>query len=214
MKLYFSIFFFTAGISAAQSFHRGALVLEAQSGFEIFHTTSAYHIVQGPSSSDTTITDAAGNANLSLGIEVGILKRWGIGLRGKTNSFFTNLDNITHQRADIHSTDLLLLVNFHPVTIRNFDLVVGSDIGFSAISMTTNDRDNTLVKGNGSFLAIYLNPRLYFGRIGINLKTYLPAVNYRNLQANDRKAGQFVISSWKGSGAGISLGVQLRLFNP
>jgi hypothetical protein len=198
----------------AQSFFRGALVFDLNTGIEAYHTNNTYTIRRGDTSADTIVRDASASGHATLGMEIGFKKRWGIGVRGKANSFFANVDAVTHQRADIRSTDLLLLLNFHPVITKKFDLILGTDIGFTALKISVDDVYNTVRRGNGAYASIYINPRLYFKRFGINLKTYLPYVSYANLKSNQDQLDQFMITKWKASGVGVSLGIQYRLFKP
>jgi hypothetical protein len=100
------------------------------------------------------------------------------------------------------------------VITKKFDLILGTDIGFTALKISVDDVYNTVRRGNGAYASIYINPRLYFKRFGINLKTYLPYVSYANLKSNQDQLDQFMITKWKASGVGVSLGIQYRLFKP
>jgi hypothetical protein len=198
----------------AQSFHKGAVVLDLNTGFEVYNTMNSYSIRRSDQKHDTTVKDIAGNGNFAMGVEIGIRKRFGIGLRGKTNTFFRNVDAVTHNRADIRTTDMLLILTYHPFIRNKFDMVIGADLGFSIFNSTSHDIYSTVVKGNGAFAGIYLNPRFYFKRFGVNFKTYVPYINYSALSSEQSQADRYIISKWQGSGFGISIGVQYRFFKP
>lgn len=198
--------------SSAQSFHRGAMVIDLNTGIEFYNTSLNYRLQGTAFNSDTTVNGRAANSNLALGVEVGLGKHFGLGIRGKANQFFEDVDAVTNKNTSITSTDLMLTVNIHPVVRKKFDLILGSDIGVSGFNFTMEDLENTIVSGNGSFVTVYLNPRLYLGRFGFNLKTYVPFVNYRNLESNKSDIDEFIVEKWKGSGFGVTLGVQVRLF--
>jgi hypothetical protein len=201
-----AVFFYSSSFS--QNFRIGTVVLDFNTGLEGYSSTSTYT----QTGSDTVVEWFTTNANLSLGLEVGLSKRFGIGLRGKLNSFSRELDQVTDSRADIDTKDFTMVVNFHPVNRKNVDLIIGSEFGLSKLFIDVNDLSNSQIIGKGGYYAFYLNPRVYFGRLGINLKTYLPFLNYKNLLSDDGDPGKYMLSRWKGSGFGVSLGVQLRLF--
>ncbi len=192
----------------SQNFRIGTVVLDFNTGLEGYSSTSTYT----QTGNDTIVEWFTTNSNFSLGMEVGLGKRFGVGLRGKVNSFSRELDQVTDSRADIDTKDFTMIVNFHPINRKSFDLVVGSELGLSKLFIDVNDLSNSQIMGKGGYYAFYLNPRVYFGRLGINLKTYLPFLNYKNLLSEDSDPGKYMLSRWKGSGFGVSLGVQLRLF--
>jgi hypothetical protein len=196
----------------AQSFHKGAVVADLNSGIEFYNTTLNYRTNRNGFSGDTTIQDQAGNANVALGVEIGLGKHFGLGIRGKANSFFADVDALTSKNTAITSTDLMIMIAVHPIVRKRFDLVLGSDLGVSGFNFKIDDLNNTVVSGNGSYVTVYLNPRLYFRRFGFNLKTYVPFVNYNDLESNGTNIDKFIVQKWKGNGFGVTVGVQVRLF--
>jgi len=202
------IFFLTLVHGWSQSFRLGTVVLDFNTGLEGYSSTSTYT----QTGNDTVVKWFTTNSNLSFGIELGLGKRFGIGLRGKANNFARELDQVTNSRADVNTKDLTMIVNFHPINRKKFDLAIGSELGLSKLFIDVNNLSNTQIMGKGGYYAFYLNPRVYFGRLGINLKTYLPFLNYKDLLSQDAGPGNYILTRWKGSGFGVSLGVQLRLF--
>ncbi len=205
------LFFTSLGINA-QSFHKRAVVFDLNTGIEFYNTTLNYKTNRLSFNGDTVVLSKAGNANVSLGVEIGLGKRVGIGLRGKANQFFSDVDAVTEKNTDITSTDLLFMINIHPVVRKKLDIILGSEFGVSGFNVRMEDLDHTLISGNGGFFSVYLNPRVYLGRFGFNLKTYLPFVWYQDLKSNAQEFDKFLLSQWKGNGIGVAVGVQVRLF--
>lgn len=200
---------FAAALQAQH--HLGTMVLDVNGGVEAYNSSNTYSVKRVDGVQDTTIDATAGNGNASVALEIGIGKFIGIGVRGKTNVFFRSLDAVMNSRADISSTDLLGMINLHPLSFKKFDLVLGAEFGLSKLKFDANDPFQTLVTGKGGYFAIYLNPRFFIKRFGFNLRAGLPVFNYADLQrSND--AGNYIISKWKASGLGISVGLQYRFF--
>jgi hypothetical protein len=200
------------GVTTAQSYHKGSIILDLNTGIEIYNFNSSYHAVSVAGLPDTSISDQIGNSSQALGLEFGIGKYVGVGLRAKTSVFFDNLDRITNSRGDMNTRDLMVMVNLHPLVVKNFDLVLGAEAGLSQLRLDMNNPAGTTLEGKGGSVAIYVNPRLYLGRFGLNLKTYLPVIRYGKLRSEDSEAGTYILSALEGSGLGLSLGIQLRLF--
>ncbi len=206
------LIFFSTGFYAQRSFQRGTLVFDFHTGIEAYQSRNIYKSIQSGEITDTTVRTNVGNSNMSLGAEIGIGRFIGIGLRGKMNTFFRSLDAVMNARADITSADMLLMVNLHPIATKRFDLLLGTEIGLSKLKYDVNDLAQTLITGNGSYFSLYLNPRFYLKRFGFNLRTSLPLFNYGNLRQSGEQSAAYMISAWRGSGFGISLGAQFRLF--
>ena len=195
----------------SQAFYRGALVTELNTGFEIYNTTLKYKVKDYNRTFDTTNTDKAGNTNFGIAGEFGLHKHFGVGLRFKANKYISSTDSVTNIKPEAKTNDIALVINFHPVVIPKFDLILGTDIGYSTFKYKANDKDNTILSGGGSFIAFYLNPRIYFGRFGINFRLSAPFTNYTNLSTNNEEFNKYIaIKNWKGSGFGLGFGIQYR----
>jgi hypothetical protein len=199
-------------LNAQTPFHIGSTVLDLNTGIEIYNSTNVYSLVRNGQSSDTTVSDKASNSNFSLGLEVGLNRFFGLGVRGKLASFFRSLDAVTNARADIFASDLALQANLHVLPLKRFDLVLGGELGFSKLKVDVNDIAHTLISGNGSALSLYVNPRFYMKRLGFNFRASMPLFNYKNLSYNTQDAGNYLLSHWKGNGFGLSLGIQYKFF--
>jgi hypothetical protein len=204
--------FFCAGMKAQSAFHVGSTVIDLNTGVEVYNSTNVYSFVRNGQTSDTTVTDKASNSNLTLGVEVGLNRFLGIGLRGKAATFFRSLDAVTNARADIFATDLVLQVNLHALPLKKFDLLIGGELGISKLKMDVNDISQNLATGSGSALSLYVNPRYFVKRFGINVRAALPLFNYKELHYNTTDAASYLLSHWKANGFGLSVGIQYKFF--
>lgn len=198
--------------SYSQSFYKGALVVDAAGGIEIFNTTSTYtDKSSGKSESDV---DRAGNSNFNFGAEYGLHKRFGAGIRFKTDNYFVEKDTVNNNTGTVKGMEILAQLNYHPVSTKNFDLLIGADFGYSMLRYNFNDADNTRFSGNGLYYSLYLNPRLYFGRFGINMKLGAPFLNYGDIRSNDPDFNKEFSLKMKGSpGFQLGFGIQYRFLN-
>ena len=159
----------------AQSFYKGAFVLDANLGLEVVNTIAG---VQNPSTSTNIIkNDRAGSFQFNVGFEYAVSKRIGIGIRYQRHNFISN-DSVQPISPVVYSNNFLAQLNLHAVTTKHFDLIIGADAGLSLFNY------NDDFYGTGTHFSGYVNPRLYVGRFGFNLKLGLPFFKYNNLIAN------------------------------
>jgi hypothetical protein len=214
MKKLFAVFVLISFIKMnAQSFYKGALVIDANGGIEIYNTQVTFkEKISGKSETDN---DKAGSSHFTLGGEYGILKNLGVGVRYKANNYFVEKDSVTGTKGTVKSNDILLLVNFHAISKKSFDLVLGADFGYSGINYHFNDSKNTQLKGNGLYYSFYADPRLYIGRFGFNMKLSLPFISYPKLTTNDADFNKnYDAIKLKGTpGFGWSFGIQFRFMD-
>ena len=197
---------------AAQSFHRGAVIISAGTGLEYYNTVKNY--ANSGNLGDTSAVGHAASANLNAALEIGISKRVGIGARGKMNSFFTDLDAVLAEKTHIRTADLLLSVNLHPIRRKKLDVLLGVEGGFSSVNVTFQNLGDILTSGKGPAAALYLEPRFYKKRFGFHVRLTLPVTQYKTLNTvGAQVAGQqYRLSDWQGRGYGVNFGVQSRLF--
>ena len=209
--IFFCCFLF-GGVTAQNPFRIGSTVVDLNTGLEVYNSTNVYSLVRNGVTSDTTVKDKATNSNFTLGVEVGLNRFFGIGLRGKLASFFRDLDAVTNARADIFATDLALQANLHVLPLKRFDLVFGGELGLSKLKMDVNDVAQTLATGQGSAFSLYVNPRFYMRRLGFNFRASLPIFNYKELEYSTKDPANYLLSHWKANGFGLSLGIQYKFF--
>lgn len=198
-------------INFAQSFHRAALIVEAQTGLEVYQTQKKY--VNSINFGDTSITDQAANGNFAGGIEIGLSKRIGVGARGKINTFFTDLDAVVRQKASMRTVDMILSLSLHPIVRKHFDVALGIEGGISNADVRFQNLSSFLTSGRGTYGGLFLEPRFYKRRIGFNMRFSLPVSQYRQLETIGQEINNqtFSLSKWTGRGFGLSVGVQLRI---
>lgn len=199
-------------IGQSQSFYKGALVTELRTGLEVYNISSSVHQNLGNRYRDTVYTDKAGNSYFGFGAEYGLHKMLGAGLSFNSHKFFASKDTASGKTPDTRAIDILAMINFHPVTTKKFDLVIGTDIGYSSFKYKTFDKDNTILSGKGMYFSAYLNPRIYFGAFGINFKLSTPYMKYSNVTTNNENFNKNnsynylkLAAAW-----GLSFGIQYR----
>jgi hypothetical protein len=197
--------------SRSQSFYKGATVLDAGGGFEIWNTKMK--ISNSVTGRDTTQFDKAGNSHYYISGEYGLDKRFGLGLTFQGNKYFVAKDTSKKVQPTVNGFALLLNVNVHPVVRNKFDLVLGGNFGFSKINFNTGDSVRTIIWGKGMAYNFYVNPRFYFGALGINFKIYAPFFLYPKLASSNPNFTKD--QSYKFSGIpawGFNLGLQFNIF--
>jgi hypothetical protein len=192
----------------SQSFHKGALVFDANTGIDVYGVKYHYQL----KNTNTTHDESNGAAayNFNFGLEYGLFNWLGVGLRGKFDHYFTSQDSTTHTTPTVKGYEIALLVNAHVVHTNHFDLPIGFDLGYSHLNYFENDISNNQIYGNGSYFNIHINPRFYIGRFGFNINTAVPFINYSNMTSNNAIYNQYILANWKAVGFSFGFGVQYR----
>ncbi len=195
----------------SQSFYRGAAVLDVGGGFEIYNTK--LKVSNSLTGRDTTQLDRAGNSHYYISGEYGLDKRFGLGLTFQGNKYFVGKDTTKKTQPTVNGFALMLNVNTHAVVKNKFDLVIGGNFGYSKINFNTGDSVRTIIWGKGMAYTFYVNPRIYFGVVGLNMKIYAPFFYYPKLNSSNPEFTKD--QSYKFSGVpswGINLGIQFNIF--
>lgn len=195
----------------AQSMQMGTLLVEGRAGLEVYATEYNYKLKNTGFQKDTTINDGAANKNYTLGAEVGLAKWFSVGLYGKYNIYFTQTDDVTKAKPEANSKELFLALNLHLVKSTHYNLYLGTNLGFSSLKYNSNDIANSKLSGTGSYVDLHLGNRFYIKKFGFNLNIHVPSVNYNKMTSNNDLFNQYVISTWKGRGFGMSAGIQYRI---
>jgi hypothetical protein len=213
-RVFLYCFILACFIANSQAYYKNALIFDINTGIEIYNTSYSYKVKYSNTKQlDTTTTNKAGNYNLALGVEYGLRKHLGVGVRVKLNTYFTSKDTVTDTKPIVKSNDFMVFVNYHPLKmLPKFDLVLGGEMGFSSLNYKANDINNIILTGTGFYGSIYLNPRVYIKRFGFNLKLYAPFLSYTNLTTNNPNVNNYyTITKWQGDPSwGLSLGIQYR----
>lgn len=210
--LLLTVLTFSLAAQAQKSFYKGAIVADVRTGFEIYNTTLKSTYKSGSNSRDTVETDKAGDTHFGFAAEYGLHKNLGVGFAINKRKFLNEKDSVTGKKPDTRATDINLVVNFHAVSSKKFDLVLGTDFGISNFHFGTNDKVNTILTGKGMYASFYVNPRIYFGPVGINFRLFTPMFSYKNLTTNNADFNKTnTLNQFKGAAAwGVSFGIQYR----
>jgi hypothetical protein len=194
------------------SFYKGALVIDANTGLDIYSVKQHYEIKGTTYSKDTT--NAAGSHGPNFGIEYGVLNWLAVGVRYKYDTYYTGKDKYTGITPSVFGTELGLSVNAHPVRVKHFDLITGINFGHSGLKYHTHDAFGTEIYGSGTWVDLHVIPRVYFGPVGISINFSVPFINYKNMTTSDDHLNSFFFSSWKATGFGLGIGVSFRFLKP
>ena len=211
MKQLVIIILFLPLLIKAQSFHGGAFILEAQTGLEVYQAKKTY--VSNLGLNDTSVTDQAASGSAAAAIEIGLSKRWGIGVRGKMNTFFSDLDGVMRQETAMKTVDMILSVSLHPIVRKHLDISLGMEGGISNADVRFQNLSSVLTSGMGTYSGLFFEPRFYKKRLGFNMRFSLPVSRYRDLNTVGLEISKqnFALNTWTGRGFGLSVGVQLRI---
>ncbi|MEO8760562.1 MAG: hypothetical protein ABI388_05220 [Bacteroidia bacterium] len=211
MKKLFILFTCAVSMQAvSQSFYKGALVVNAGAGLDAYAVDYHYQLKSTNYTKDEK--NGAASYNINVGVEYGFNKWFGLGLRGRYDTYFTSRDSTTHSTPKANGLELALAVNAHVVHVRHFDLPIGVDIGYSHLNYHQNDIGDNQIYGNGSYFNLHINPRFYIGKFGFNVNMAIPFINYANMTSNNSVYNQYVLANWKAAGFSFGAGIQYRFF--
>lgn len=191
--------------SLGQSFEKGKIIAGLNYDFSIYSTESY--------DKQTRVTETDGAAaNIFSGWgEYALTDRLGAGLRLAGFSYIVEPDSATGIRPKGRSFDYGLFVNYHLVKKTRFDLPLGLSFGGSGFKYQSNLPDNGIAKDHGIFINAGLNPRIYFGKFGINFKLAYAMFIYNSVDFSTNAMVENNSISFKGKGANIGLGFQYRI---
>jgi hypothetical protein len=201
-----------SGSLFSQSFYKGALVVNVNAGVDAYAVKYHYQLINTNQTQSHDETDGAASYNFNLGVEYGFNKWFGIGLRGRYDTYFTKRDSTTHSTPKANGIEAALALNAHVVHVRHFDLPIGMDFGYSHLNYAQNDAGNNQIYGNGSYFNLHINPRFYIGKFGFNVSAAIPFINYSSMTSNNSTYNQYVLANWKAAGVSFGIGVQYRFF--
>lgn len=208
-KLLTGISFFTFSFSLinpchAQTFQAGSLIVALNYGIDGYSTQ--FHDVNNYTGQTQNSTGGAASTNLNLGGEFGVLNWLGLGLQGKFDNYIHGKDS--GSVASAYGYEIGAIVNFHIVRHLHFDLLAGLDLGYSNLTVTSNDGYDDQVYGSGSWVDLHFTARVYIGKFGFGATLYFPSINYSNLTSNNAGFNEYVLASFKAHGEGLNFGVQ------
>lgn len=198
--------------SPDKSFYKGALVIDLNTGLDIYAVKQHYEIKGTNYSKDTT--NAAGSHGPHFGVQYGVLNWLGVGLKYKYDTYYTSADKHTGIRPSVFGQEFGLVVDAHPVRVKHFDLITGFDLGYSSMTYHTHDQWGTEIYGSGSWFNLHVIPRVYIGPVGLSINFNVPFIRYNNLTTSSDNLNAILFSKWKATGFGIGCGISVRLLKP
>ncbi|HEX8515715.1 MAG TPA: outer membrane beta-barrel protein [Bacteroidia bacterium] len=204
-------------VSKAQdkAFKKGDITAGLGIGLGIYgtriHTTSSYQNLTF--THDTT--DAAASVIYPLTLEYGITNWFGVGGRFAYSNYFTERDSLTGYKEKTTSLDADLMLNFHLVKSKRFDMPIVLTVGYSRFKINSNEPSQWMARDNGINFGFALNPRIYFGdHIGMFFNVGYAGYSYPSLRFSDKtdsnlnENGDYRSTfSLKGNGANIGFGL-------
>lgn len=136
-------------------FQKNNFVVASGSGLGIYRT----HIKELPNG--TIESDTTGTVPYFLSFEYFPINRLSGGLQFGYNHFIQG-DSAHGQTAK--GIDLMLRCNFHFLTTKHIDMLIGPDFGYSHFGIKNNDLNNSGARGGGTVYGINFESRFYFGK--------------------------------------------------
>lgn len=209
----------------AQSFHKGAIVIDLGAGFNISKTVieEEYNSQIWTGSGLTTVriqkdtTDVSAAAVYPLTVEYGVKNWLGIAGRVAFSKYFTGNDSASGVKTSARGIDAGVVFNLHLIKTKRFDMPIGLTLGYSNFKLTSNDALQSTAKDNGINYGFAAVPRIYFGdHIGLSINLGYMVYTYPNLlfsnkndsNVNDNNDHEFRL---KASGANIGIGLIIKI---
>jgi opacity protein-like surface antigen len=198
----------------AQSFEKSSIVISACYSFDYNDLSQQVNQYNIPNSLQS-LSSKAISGSWNFEGEFGLFKWLGLGAQFKLDNYTTSTNPTTGARVTAAGFETGITANLHLIRNDRFNLLLGADVGYSQLTYSTNDGFNDQVSGNGSWIDFHATARFYFGRFGLNFTAYIPETNYETLSSSSSnwKSGEDILASWKGTGGGVSAGIQYRIVN-
>jgi hypothetical protein len=210
MKKLFSAFLIALachGFSQKVAFEKKTKVIDINANFGVYNTvsTDSTERAQGKNHQDK-----AAPYGFALSFEYGVLDWLGIGLKGQACTYLSSRDT-SGVKPDAKVKDIALVVNFHLVRKKRFDLLLGGNIGYSGFKFSSNDSKSSVAKGGGLMYDIHVQPRLYFSEhFGMYLSLSYIGYSYSKLKLSDNVRTYTDHLTFKGSGVNVGIGFQVQ----
>jgi hypothetical protein len=199
-----------------KAFQKGNVCVGLGIGLGIYGTQIHSEATYGGVTVEDDTTDGAIAAIFPLTVEYGVTNWLGIGGRFAYSNYFTEKDSITGYKQKTTGMDADLMLNFHLIKSRRFDMPIVVTVGYSNLKIQSNDPWNSMAKDDGLNFGLALNPRIYFGdHIGMFFNVGYAGFNYNSLQySNDLDSNLNDTNNYKlqlkGNGANLGLGLIVK----
>jgi hypothetical protein len=232
--LVFSVISLFVNVSNAQdkAFHKGTINVDLGIGFAVYGTKThqEYDTKQwnGTSIVDVRIkkdtNDAAASTIIPICVEYGLTDWFGIGARFGHSKYVANADSTNNNiKPSVRGLDADLLLNFHLVKGKHFDMPISLMVGYSNFRYKANnpntapigssDNGDAMAKDNGLNFGIALVPRIYFGEhfgmffnLGYMAYRY-PSIIFSNNSDSNLNDNNNELFKLKGNGGTIGIGL-------
>nr|MDQ3048805.1 porin family protein [Bacteroidota bacterium] len=122
-----------------KAFEKGNVVVGLGAGLGIYKTKIHSEQTYGGIKYSDDTTDAAASAIFPLMVEYGVTNWLGIGAKFAFSNYFEETDSISGRKATTRAIDAGLLINFHLVKSRRFDMPIVVNVGYSNFKISNND---------------------------------------------------------------------------
>lgn len=211
-------------VKAQKAFEKGNVTIDLGVGLGIYGTKlhEERDVQVWTPSGVTTIretndtTDGAAATIFPLKFEYGITNWLGIGARFAYSKYIAGSDSTNNTKPTVTGLDAGLILNFHFIKTKRFDLPLSVTIGYSNFRYKANDAANSIAKDNGLNYGVALIPRIYFGdHIGIFFNLGYVGYNYPSMLFSNNKDSNLNEEDnyefkFKFNGANLGLGLVLK----
>jgi hypothetical protein len=229
-KIAIAIVLFTASFISSKAqdkaFEKGNFTVDLGAGFGLYGTkihteenkysytwngSSFVKTKVGITQNDTT--DGAVSTIYPLKVEYGVTNWLGVGARFAFSDYFEERDSITGIKPNFTSFDAGIVLNFHLIKSKRFDMPISVNCGYSSFKFISNDIKDSKGKDSGINYGISILPRIYFGdHIGMFFNIGYAGYNYPSIKFSDNTDSNLNDENdWKyrirGNGANIGIGL-------
>lgn len=212
-----------------KAFDKGTIVISGGVGLGIYKTKTHSEQTYGSVTFKDDTTDAAASVIYPITAEYGVTNWLGVGARFGFSNYFEEKENDTingvaySYQPKYTAVDLDLVLNFHLVKTKRFDMPVSLIIGYSKFKLVQNnpntnpigspDNGGFRAKDNGTHYGIMVTPRIYFtDHFGMYFNAGYLGYSYNSLSfSNNSDSNLNDTYNWKFSlkGNGLNLGLGL-----
>jgi hypothetical protein len=218
-----------------KAFHKGSIVVDLGIGVAVYgtrqHNEYDSKVWNGTSISTVRIkkdtTNGAASMIIPLSVEYGITNWLGVGARFGYSKYIANADSTNnHIKPTVRGLDADLLLNFHLIKSKHFDMPVSIIVGYSNFNYKANNPNtstdptynngNAIAKDNGLNFGIALVPRIYFGdhigmffNLGYTGYSY-PHILFSNNSNSNLNSNNNELFKIKGNGGNIGIGLVVK----
>ncbi len=209
-----------------KSFQKGKITIGIGAGFGLFGTKSHQEqdesvYYNGSIHTNRVVKDTIGGSasgTFPLTVEYGITNWLGIGGRFGYSNYISNADSTNkHIKPTVTGLDCDLMVNFHFIKTKHFDMPIQLTLGYSKLKYMANDANGSAAKGSGLNYGFALVPHIYFGNyVGIFFNLGYSGMSYPNMifsnntNSNLNSGSGNYVYKIKGNGVNAGLGVAVK----